>query len=173
MKKSFSFLAMLAMVSLAGCGSTGEGANDDLEEILDLQGEWQQVDSDEEDAYMYATIEADSIVVDWTFEDDPDLAVFDDDGDGIVTAVYWEGSYEAPTEAIQSHSWVSEANTDALETALFASTDDSKEFAYDDGVLSFDVTIQDETATVEMEQVTEGTSNGSSGEDAESEPSSE
>lgn len=162
MKKSLSLIAIVAMLAVTGCGSseggtsnTGSSAEADVNQIPDLRGEWQQVDSEGEDTFMFATIDDDTIYVDWVFLDDPDLALFDDDNDGVVSAIYWEGSYEAPTEADSSHSWVSAGNTDVMGSALFSSTDDSKEFSFDDGLLSFDVTFQGDTATVEMEQVTE------------------
>lgn len=50
------------------------------------------------DPFMEATIQDGTITVDWTMPITDDLAMFDDDGEGFVSLVYWEGSFTAATD---------------------------------------------------------------------------
>lgn len=164
MKRSLSLLALASLLILAGCGGaadsddeTGARPEADIPQIPDLTGDWLQSNSESEEAFMSATIVEDTISVDWTMPATDDISIFDDDGDGLVSFVYWAGSFTAPTDATESYTWTSQADASVLDTALLGSMDDSKDFAYEDGVLSFTVTIQGESTEAELEQDPFGT----------------
>lgn len=107
-------------------------------EPLDLTGEWKQTNSNSEDSYQAATISGDVIEVNWVNDADSS------------TAIYWVGSYDAPTEDVTEYTWDSANDTSKTETALLASSDPTKTFTFKDGVLSYELTAMGVTMTVEM-----------------------
>ncbi|WP_194384810.1 hypothetical protein [Microbacterium luteum] len=146
--------AVLAIVLLTGCasgsngtGSNGTGSSDAPAEAeappaepLDLTGEWKQINSNDPESYQQATISGDTISVDWVNDAES------------TTAIYWIGSYEAPTEDVDSFSWTSAGDIAAMENAILASQSDTKDFAYEDGKLTYELTAMGVTITVEMEK---------------------
>jgi hypothetical protein len=62
------------------------------------------------------------------------------------------GTFEAPADATGPFAWTSQRDAAATDTALMASTDDTKEFTYKEGLISFTVSIQDKSATVELKK---------------------
>ena len=101
---------------------------------------WKQTNSNSADSYQAATIAGDIITVNWVNEAES------------TTALYWVGTYEAPTEATDTFRWTSAGDVAQMETALLASGDDSKEFTYEDGKLKYELTAMGVTMTVEMER---------------------
>lgn len=129
-------LGVAAAVSLTACsGEESPSVADDPAEPLDLTGSW-SVSTDDGSA-MTATISSDTIVVNWVI-----------DGNEML---YWSGSYDAPTEPGDTYTWTSQADG-AADTALLASSDDTKDFSYKAGTLSFELTVQGETGTIEMQR---------------------
>ena len=116
----------------------GTSAVEQKQSPLDLTGEWKQVNSNSEDSYQVATISDSSIEVNWVSPDSKSL--------------YWAGTYEAPTEAVDSYSWDSENDTSKTANALMASDAETKTFSYKDGKLSYELTALGTTMTVEMER---------------------
>ena len=152
-------LAPLAVVALllTGCSSaadpdsTATGGNSGSPaapeetqtppaEPLDLTGEWKQTNSKSAESYQAATISADRIEIDWVNEADS------------TTAIYWVGTYSAPSEDTGTYSWESQADTAALENALLGSQDPTKTFTYSNDVLSYELTAMGVTMTVEMQR---------------------
>ena len=152
MKQKLAIAAAIALFALTGCSaptsSTVESAPAETTETteaapaapLDLTGEWKQTNSNDESSFQSALISADKISIDWVNEDDGS------------TAIYWVGTYVAPTEATDSFTWDSENDKSITDTAIMASGDDTKTFTYKDGVLSYELTALGTTMTVEMEQ---------------------
>ena len=104
----------------------------------DLTGEWQQVNSNAEDSYQTATITDDTITVNWVAPD--------------TTALYWAGSFEAPTTADEPYTWDSVNDTEQTANALLASSDETKTFTYEDGQISYSVSAMGVTTTVKLEK---------------------
>ncbi|WP_105036872.1 hypothetical protein [Cryobacterium aureum] len=140
-----------ALLLLTGCSapaaetkadSSAAQTEETVEEVvvvpLDLTGEWKQTNSNSDDSYQAATITGEQITVDWV------------NGTDSTTAVYWIGSYAAPTEDTESYSWDSQGDVAQMETALLASGDTAKSFTYKDGVLSYELTAMGVTVNVEM-----------------------
>lgn len=141
------FACFMLTLPLTACGgnasnSTGADAAAQQEEAPqppDLTGEWVQVNSsDSEDSYQTATITDDTITVNWNAPD--------------TTALYWAGSFEAPTTADEPYSWDSANDTEQTANALLASPDETKTFTYEDGQISYSVSAMGVTTTVKLEK---------------------
>ena len=91
-------------------------------------------------SYQEATITDDSIEINWISDD------------GATKSVYWSGTYTAPTEFVEEYSWTSDRNKEKIDSALLASTDDTKEFTYKNGKISYEVSAMGTTSTVELTQ---------------------
>lgn len=145
---TFAVLSALAL-TLAGCSSdagssAGAGKSADTPaatqeqpkpQPADLTGEWVQEDAG--DSSQSATITADTISVNW-------ISTKDD-----TVAVYWVGTYQAPTEA-GDFTWTSTRDEAATDTALLASTDPTKEFTYAGDKVSYKVSAMGVTKTVTL-----------------------
>ena len=142
------------MFALTGCGGQTETAPELSEapesaettaveqapEVPDLTGEWKQSNSNSEDSYQQATITADTITVEWV-----------SDG-GDTRSLYWVGSFEPPMEANESYTLTSEGDVEAMQSALLASSEESKNFTYENGEISYEVSALGTTTTVRLEQ---------------------
>lgn len=145
----------IALLLLTGCSAPAPDAStaasdaqaeavtaEPTEEVvvtpLDLAGGWKQTNSNSADAYQTATITGEQITIDWVNDAE------------ATKAVYWIGSYVAPTEDTESYSWDSQGDVAQMETALLASGDSAKTFGYQDGVLTYELTAMGVTMTVEM-----------------------
>ncbi|WP_354498389.1 hypothetical protein [Mycetocola sp. 2940] len=154
MKKFIATFVLVAALALTGCGGTGAApartspaaAADEAKPVEeapkapDLAGSWKQSNSQSETDFMTAAITDDVISVDWEL------------GSEDITAVYWVGTFEAPADATEAHTWTSQRDAAATNTAVMASTDDTKDFTYKEGVISFTVSIQGKSATVELKK---------------------
>ena len=140
---------MALVVGVAACSgqntrpsSNAENTGSSQQEITpepqpaDLTGTWKSTNSDSEDSWMEATITADTIQIDWVTAD--------------TRSLYWVGTFEAPSEP-GDWSWISQADRTAMDSALMASQDATKDFTYTetDG-LSFDASMMGVTKTVKM-----------------------
>lgn len=106
----------------------------------DLTGVWTQVDAG--DSYQQATIQGDTIEINWISSDG-------------TTALYWAGSYTAPETAAEPYSWTSENDTAKTSGALLASQDTSKEFTYENGTISYEASMMGVTTTLQLEKTGE------------------
>lgn len=137
MKKIVALLlAAVTVFALAACGST----NDKASAPADLTGEWKQTNSNSKDAWQAATISGDTITVYW----------ISDNGD--TKSLYWAGTYTAPTTADEPYTWTSENDHEQTDFAMLASTADTKDFTYKNGVLSFEASALGSTMTIKMEK---------------------
>lgn len=144
MKKKAVAILMIFILSagLWACGSSStetdseKSSPKEAKEPTDLTGTWKSEEN--EGAWMEATITSDSIQIDWVSDE------------GKTKSIYWVGTYEAPTNDITEYSWTSERNKEETDTALLASTDDTKDFTYKDDVISYEVSAMGTTTTVEL-----------------------
>lgn len=130
-KKLLITLTMTAMLFAVACGNGNGG-----KEIPDLSGTWKSKDND--GSYQEATIAEDTIEINWV-----------SDG-GKTKSIYWVGTYTAPTEPAETYEWISERDKDKTDSALLASTDDSKTFTYSKGKISYEVSALGTTTTLEL-----------------------
>ena len=139
MKKFWAVLLTVIMLSavLAGCGSSKK-------EPADLSGKWEAEHEEGVASYMTADIGAENIKV----------YFYTPNGD--TTALYWSGTYTAPTEPTKDgseYTWTSQANHDEMDKALMASQDDSKEFTYKNEELSFPISMMGVQTTIHMHRL--------------------
>ncbi|MDO4539181.1 MAG: hypothetical protein Q4B54_13535, partial [Coriobacteriales bacterium] len=127
---------------MVGCGNSNSGAGSSGTSQTEapaapvLDGKWRQAGHAEGEEGMIGSIDGDVIAL-WFHTADGDWT-------------YWYGSLETPKDN-SAYTWTSKANK-ANMTGLLASQDDTKDFSYADGKISFKVTIQGKTADVTMEQ---------------------
>ncbi|KQW06180.1 hypothetical protein ASC66_06515 [Leifsonia sp. Root4] len=148
MKKLIAPLVLVAALALTGCsgpGTTPAGAGDsntvaEAPQAPDLVGAWMQSNSASEDSFQQATITADTITVEWVA-----------DG-GDTTSIYWVGTFEAPADATEPYTWTSQRDAEATDSALLASTDDTKEFTFEGDTISYKVSALGTTTKVELKK---------------------
>lgn len=136
--------AALLITLFTGCGfaqiSSDNGVNTTNRQIPDLAGEWKQTNSEAKDSYQTATISGNRIEIYWV----------NDNGD--AKSLYWAGSYVAPTTADEPYSWTSKNDHSKTESALLASSDDTKTMTYQSGVLSYEASAMGTTRTVKLKK---------------------
>ena len=126
MKKTIFALA-LAVSMLTACGGKAEATSD-------LSGTWTSEKSG--DSYQEAVITDNYIEINWMSKD--------------TKSLYWAGSYIAPESAVTEYSWTSENDTEKTGSALLASGDDTKEFTYKDGIISYEASAMGTTKTMKL-----------------------
>lgn len=138
MKKLITLcLCAIMALSMAACSqqATDTGATETQTEkkVLNLEGTWI---SDDEGMVHQAEIKNGVIEIYWVSED--------------TKALYWAGTYEAPTDDKEPYSWTSANDTEKTSTAMLASSDAEKTFTYEDGVLSYSASAMGVTKTVKL-----------------------
>ena len=152
-KKIISLFASAAMILalLTACGGSGDtvvgSSNNDTADNTpsppDLTGEWKQVNSDSDDSYQSATISGDTIEIYWVSEEDESKSL------------YWAGTFIAPETAEEPYSWDSENDHERTDSALLASTSDTKTFTYENGEISYEASALGTTTTIRLEKTGE------------------
>jgi hypothetical protein len=131
-----AFLVVLALSFGALIYATAGNASDT--DPLTLNGPWQdQVNS----ATFVATITGDSIEIQWTDGDD-------------TSGLYWKGSFPTPPNMTVGSEFVVESigDTEAMEASLLGSQNKTKVFTYDNGELSFTMTVAGVSTIVRLEK---------------------
>lgn len=152
MKKKIltAMIAAAILAMLTACGGTTSTDNGSAENTAsqkaeekqpaDLTGDWKQVNSSSDDSYQQATISGDTIEIYWV----------SDNGD--TKSLYWAGSFEAPTTADEPYSWESKNDHDKTDSALMASSDDTKKFTYEKNQISYEASALGTTSTIRLEK---------------------
>ena len=154
MKKKIltAMIAAALLTMLTACGGTASTSTDngsaqntasqkaEEKQPADLTGDWKQVNSSSDDSYQQATISGDTIEIYWV----------SDNGDS--KSLYWAGSFEAPTTAEEPYSWESKNDHDKTDSALMASSDDTKKFTYEKNQISYEASALGTTTTIQLEK---------------------
>jgi len=150
MKKSLAFISLALCIALSACGAqtrpqtppesaaSPTTAQSHATEAADLTGNWKQTNSLDPDAYQAATIDEDSITINWVTNS------------GDTTSLYWVGTFKASGTSTDSHSWTSKRDHKATDSAILASGDDTKKFTFKDGEISYEAGIMGTTTTVRL-----------------------
>lgn len=138
--KKFLFLLLTLTLSFGMVACDGSNESKEQAELLDLTGTWVQTNSNSEDAWQEAVISDGIIEINWV-----------SDG-GDTKSLYWVGSYDAPTEAVNEYVWTSNNDTEKTEFALLASSDETKNFTYTDGELSYEASALGTKMIIRMEK---------------------
>lgn len=135
MKKLIIICILIAMMGLTACTSATNETNPSndttpKEEKKDsIQGGWIEEGRTSEYYYIQAVI------------DDKTITVYNVSNDGQVWTLYWSGSYVAPENPTESYTWISKNNlVETAKSTVFyprASHDETKEFKYENGAISF------------------------------------
>lgn len=145
---------LIAALAMTGCSdsnalteevaSTLEQAEQQPEEKAsaapDLSGAWVYTDPDSESDALRASIADGVITVEWDLQS------------AGMTGIYWIGTFEAPTTADEPYTWTSQRDTAATDSELLAATSDTKDYTYEGDTIRFEVSIQGDTASVEMKR---------------------
>ena len=144
MKKILMALScLLIVVTLTACGekTTETQEAQKSNEPLNLYGPWIQTNSNSETSYQEAIISEDgTITVNWINEDED------------TKSLYWAGSFKAPTTSDETYSWTSTNDKEQTDSALLASDAETKDFKYENGVISYEASALGTTMTVELER---------------------
>lgn len=144
-----AILAVTMCFGLVACGSSAPDSKQSAGDVPakqekaqppDLSGQWKQVDSSDADSYQMAEISGDTIAIYWYTESDN------------TKALYWAGTFEAPTTADEPYSWISQNDKAQTDGAILASGDDTKTFTYSKKQISYDVSAMGVTKTVKLEK---------------------
>lgn len=146
-----TFCVALLITLFTGCSSTptSSGNGDKTpanvtesktpeKKIPDLTGEWKQANSKSKDSYQAATISGDTIEIYWV----------SDNGD--TKSLYWAGSFIAPKTVDEPYIWNSKNDHSKTNSAMLASTVDTKTMTYQNGVLSYEASAMGTTTTVKL-----------------------
>ena len=146
MKKKILAVLLISTlaISVCACGNTdskstekeSEKQEEAKKEPLDLTGTWASENDD--GSWMEASISDDVITINWV----------SDNGDS--KSIYWVGTYIAPTEDTEKYTWTSERDKEQTDSALLASTADTKEFSYKDGELTYETSVLGTTKTMHL-----------------------
>ena len=163
MKKRGFALALAVIVGVAvitGCGGgSGSGqsqqgtssavqnktkaeeqpeAKEEVVEPLDLTGNWAQKGKEGSDSFQAGYIQDGIIELFWITDN------------GNTHMLYWSGSYDAPTSSGDEYTWDSVNDKIKTDSALMASTQDTKTFDYKNGEISYEVSIMGQTGTITL-----------------------
>lgn len=67
--------------------------------------------------------------------------------------VYWVGTYTAPKTSEDKYSWTSKGDKEKVKDNLFAAQETTKDFKYENGVLSYKITISGKTVEMKLKKV--------------------
>ena len=68
-----------------------------------------------------------------------------------TTSLYWSGSFTPPTTA-GDYSWTSQGNKDKMSQSLLASQDDTKDFKYENGEITYKASAMGTTTTFHLKK---------------------
>lgn len=138
-------------IGLTGCSATSEpsspqssAVNDaqssvpPVAETVSLVGEWEQSNKNSPTNFQRAVITDDTIEIYWIADDED------------VKSLYWAGSIDPTIEHTKHFTWDSKNDLTKTESALLASTSESKTFTFDNDEISYDVTALGTTTTVRL-----------------------
>lgn len=123
--------AALLVTVFTGCSSTSANSHNgdstqansvesknQKSQAPDLTGNWKQTNSKSNSSYQVATISGNTIEIYWV----------SDNGD--TKSLYWAGTFVAPTVADEPYKWDSKNDHSKTESAMLASSDDTKTVTY-------------------------------------------
>lgn len=106
----------------------------------DLTGTWYQINAGSSGELQYAVITKDEIEIYWSTDR------------GETKSLYWSGTCEELTKSGDSYTFKSTNNTEKTSSALLASSDSTKEFTYQDGVLKYEISILGVYSDIELQK---------------------
>lgn len=105
-----------------------------------LIGEWKQSNSKSEDAYQLATIT------------DTTIEIYHVRDNGDTKSLYWAGTFIAPKTADDPYVWDSKNDHSKTENSILGSNDDTKTMTYENGTISYKLSIMGTTTTIKLKK---------------------
>lgn len=134
MRKVLAVLAIPVTISvLSGCGGGAHASS--LPD--DFTGKWYQTNAKSTGVNMTAEITAGHIQI----NNVPRSG---------TSAIYWLGTFDTDKSTSKAFKTKSLGDQDAMAMSIFASQDETKQFTYKDGVISFKYSILGTTSTVKL-----------------------
>lgn len=143
MKKTFlSAICVCAAVLLTACGGPLALLQTETTPapVLDLSGYWVQTNSPSDSDYQAIYIQDKYMEIYWIV-DGSSISTEEDRDNGTHAALYWAGTYQAPTSMPEQYSWTSMADKARTTDSLLTTSEDTKKFRYIDGQLCYTVTV--------------------------------
>lgn len=146
MKKKIllSLLCLTLSIGVIGCGKTeakeapSEPAKVETPQKTNIDGEYTQ--KSDEDDIMTAEVKDGVITVNWYTKSDE------------TKALYWKGTCDSEFDGT-TYEWTSTGDTDTMSSAMLASQDSEKKFKYEDGIISFEMSMLGVTSKIKLEPV--------------------
>lgn len=69
---------------------------------------------------------------------------------GDTESIYWVGTFTPPADDASPYTWTSTRDAAATDSAMLASTNDSKDFTFEDGEVSYKASAMGTTTTVRL-----------------------
>jgi hypothetical protein len=107
-----------------------------------VTGEYHQVSNGIKGTYMSAVVTNDRIVVTLKLDSG-------EEGDSDATGTFWDGTFDT-SSTLDSFTVVSDPDLEHLNTSILGSSEDSKEFTYKNGDLSFQFSMLGLNTTVHL-----------------------
>ena len=143
MKKKVTIILLTLCFSCFMVACSSGKISTDENEPTDLTGTWASKDNN--GSYQEAVITGDTIEINWITNS------------GKTKSIYWIGTYAAPVKSVDEYSWTSKRDKEKTDSAILASTDDTKDFTYKSGKISYEVSVMGTTTTTELDQVSKDT----------------
>lgn len=142
-------LGIVLAITLGACSgqpqgnATGSQESTPVEQkkLLDLSGKWHATNSADEASATFEAEVKDGVITIYFVNKKED-----------TKSLYWQGTVPTPDTTEDKYNFTSEADTEALSQSLFGSQDKTKDFKYENGVLSFDFSALGTTKTIKMER---------------------
>ena len=146
MVKKLIALGFVSFFALTGCSSPATSTPDAPAEVveeaqpLNLDGTWVQTNNSGDIAYHEATIAGEVMTIDWVNEEDESRSI------------YWIGTFPIPETTDDAYTWTSVRDQEATASALLSAQVDSKDFAYENGEIVYEMTALGTTKTIRLER---------------------
>lgn len=134
---------VLLATTLTACANTNNASGENKQttttrqetkkEPLNLTGTWKTQNNN--GSWQEAVIDDTTITINWMSDN------------GNTKSLYWKGTYQKPTTTDTTYKWTSQADKDANNASLLASTDDSKEFTYTNNEITYQTSALGATTT--------------------------
>lgn len=135
-KKLFALIATVVLgVSLSAC-QLDKPSSAKADEPASLVGNWVMTDGDD-DFSMTAKVTSNDIKITWL--------------SAGTKALYWKGTFTNADSASEG-TIVSHGDRDVLDSSILGSMEKNKEFEFDDGKLSYEMSVMNASRTITLEK---------------------
>lgn len=139
-------MAVLIGFGLGSCSAPGSGnesgKQSEAAAALDLTGEWEQSNSEGDEAKHVATIVDNTITVYWLSKDG-------------AKSLFWAGTIELPAKNVKKFTWESMGDRSRMDSSLLASQEATKKFTFENNVITYEVSALGVSWNVDLKRTSE------------------